>query len=266
MSESGGAVIRTWHDGALPHDVRAALERLAKNGDVRRIVVLPDVHLSADVCIGTVVATGHTLYPNAVGADIGCGVAAVALEGDAALLDSPQSAADVLGGLYASIPVIRHGHRAEPRLPEGLEARRLSVPRLETLKHREARRQLGTLGRGNHFVELQADETGRLWLMIHSGSRGIGQAIRDHHLARGATDRNGLRLLDAESTIGRDYLQDVAWAVDYADASRRAMAHAACEVIEGDLRGGGGGRDPAGLDGDRKLSRRRPRQRRSVVL
>jgi tRNA-splicing ligase RtcB len=231
VAETPGAVIRRWVEGPLPRDVEAALERLSRGEDVQRIAVMPDVHLSADVCIGTVVATKATLYPNAVGGDIGCGVAALAFDGEATLIDR-QSAALILAGLYAAIPMTRHGRKGARPLPSPLEARTLSAPSLEAVKAREAALQVGTLGRGNHFVELQADENGRLWLMLHSGSRGIGQAIRDHHLARGEVGGNGLRFLHSDSPQGRDYLHDVEWALEYADANRLAMVSAAREVVE----------------------------------
>ena len=109
MSERfGEAVVAAWTDGPLPRDARAAIERLARSDDVRRIAVMPDVHLSADVCVGTVVATSRSLYPNAVGGDIGCGVAAVAFDCAAAELDDPRRAAAILAGLYREIPLVRH--------------------------------------------------------------------------------------------------------------------------------------------------------------
>jgi tRNA-splicing ligase RtcB len=230
VAETPAAVTCRWIEGKLPRDVEAALERLARGEDVRRIAVMPDVHLSADVCIGTVVATAGTLYPNAVGGDIGCGVAALAFEGEASLIDR-QSAALILAGLYGAIPMTRHGRKGARPLPHGLAARTLSHPSLEAVK-KEAALQVGTLGRGNHFVELQADEAGRLWLMLHSGSRGIGQAIRDHHLARGEVGGNGLRFLHADSPQGRDYLHDLEWALEYAEANRLALASAAQGVVE----------------------------------
>jgi tRNA-splicing ligase RtcB len=232
MSDASGTVVRRWTDGPLPRDVEAALERLARSDDVVRIAVMPDVHLAADVCVGTVVATRRRLYPNAVGGDIGCGVLAVAFDADASVVENERSAAAVLAGLYGAIPMARHGRRRGPLLPAGLAARPLSAPSLEALKAREGALQLGTLGRGNHFLELQADEENRLWLMLHSGSRGLGPAIRDHHLARADTGAAGLRSLDAGSGEGHAYLDDMQWAVDYADASRRVMLAAACEVVE----------------------------------
>jgi tRNA-splicing ligase RtcB len=232
MSEEGEVIVRRWVDGPLPRDVEAALERLSRSEDVLRVAVMPDVHLAADVCVGTVMATRRRLYPNAVGADIGCGVLALAFDAEAAAVADERSAAAVLAGLYRAIPMARHGRRRAPDLPAGLAERPLSAPSLEALKAREGALQLGTLGRGNHFLELQADDEDRLWLMLHSGSRGLGPAVRDHHLAAAEVGRSGLRSLDAESPEGRAYLADMQWAIDYADASRRAMLAAACQVIE----------------------------------
>jgi tRNA-splicing ligase RtcB len=219
-------------EGPLPHDVEAAIERLRRSEDVRHIAVMPDVHLAADVCVGMVVATANLLYPNAVGGDIGCGVAAIAFDGEAALLDDERTAARILAGLYRRVPVIRHHRRTGPRLPEALDVVALSSPRLDALKQAQASLQIGTLGRGNHFVELQADEAGRLWLMVHSGSRGMGQAIRDHHLGQCSAGGNGLRFLSADSPAGDAYLHDVTWALEYAEASRRTMVQGVCDVIE----------------------------------
>lgn len=232
MSERSESVVRSWAEGHLPHEVRRAIERLARSDDVKHIAIMPDVHLSSDVCNGTVVATSRTLYPNAVGGDIGCGVAALAFEGEAALLGNEHAAAEVLAGLSRAIPLARHGRKGISALPEHLESRPLSTPGLEALKRREAALQLGTLGRGNHFVELQADEAGRLWLMLHTGSRGLGQAIRDHHLARCSTARSGLRFLEAGSPAGDAYLRDTAWALSYAETSRLGMVAAVCDVLE----------------------------------
>ncbi|HVQ29690.1 MAG TPA: RtcB family protein, partial [Vicinamibacteria bacterium] len=231
MSDRREAVVSRWLVEPLSPEVQAALERVARSEDVRRVAVMPDVHLSADVCVGTVVATGHTLYPNAVGGDIGCGVAGLRFLGEAAVLEDERLAAAVLAGLYDTIPTLSHRRGQEPVMPRELSERRLSSPALEAVKEGHALLQLGTLGRGNHFVELQADEEGNLWLMLHSGSRSIGQAIRDHHLARSTEGRQGLRHLDVESPEGRDYLGDLQWALDYAAASRRAMVDAVCQVV-----------------------------------
>ena len=223
-----------WLVEPLPRDVRAALERLARAPDVQHIVVLPDVHLAQDVCVGTVVATERSLYPAAVGGDIGCGMAAIATTARATDLVAEREAARVLAGFEARIPILRHRDLA-PALPSTLDARALSHAALEAERRREARAQLGTLGRGNHFIEVQADDDDRLWLMVHSGSRGMGQAIRAHHERAAERTRGGLLRLDAESPAGQAYLADMAWALDYAAENRRVLVRAAAEVLAEEL-------------------------------
>jgi len=214
-----------------PRAVADAIARLARATDVRRIAVMPDVHLAEGVCVGTVVATSYALYPDAVGGDIGCGVSALAFDVEAARIADPRTAAAILAGLYRRIPVKQHRLGSGSAWPQSL-ATALSAPALWPGRAREAVRQLGTLGRGNHFVELQADEEGRLWLMLHSGSRGLGQAIRAHHLAAATASACGLGFLDARTPRGQAYLADVGWAVAYAEANRRAMTEAVCTVLD----------------------------------
>jgi tRNA-splicing ligase RtcB len=225
------APIRAWLTEPLAPDVEAALARLAASPDVQQIAIMPDVHLAHDVCIGTVLATRRLVYPEAVGGDIGCGVAALRLHATADVLDDERAAAQVLGGLYRVVPALHHPVAQAPPLPPALEERPLSHPTLERLKAREARTELGTLGRGNHFVELQRDDEGGLWLMLHSGSRAIGQAIRDHHLRAATATATGLRSLDAETPAGRAYLADLDWALAWADENRRVMARAVAALL-----------------------------------
>jgi len=218
-----------WLAEPLPADVAAALERLQRAPSVEHVAVMPDVHLSRDVCVGTVVATSRLLYPAAVGGDAGCGMLAASFDVEAARLEEPRIAARVLAGLQARVPILKHAR--DGPLPETLAERSLSDGALMRERERTAGVQLGTLGRGNHFLELQSDEEGRLWLMVHSGSRGIGVTIREHHEARAERVRGGLRALDAETEAGRDYLLDLAWALDYASLNRERLMLAATEVV-----------------------------------
>jgi tRNA-splicing ligase RtcB len=231
MSESL-APIQAWLAAPMNHDVSEAIERLRRARDVQHVAVLPDVHLAADVCIGVVVATSRLIYPQAVGGDIGCGMLAVGFDVEAAALRDPGTAGRVLAGLGGAVPARRRNRRAAMAPPPDLELASLSHPGLEAIRRNEAAIEFATLGSGNHFVELQGDEDGRLWLMVHSGSRALGPAIRDHHV-RGAEDvGGGLRALNATSDEGAMYLNDVAWARRFADASRRAMAAEVGTVIE----------------------------------
>lgn len=236
LTFEGGPIVRRWLADPLPADVAAALRRTARADDVRRIAVMPDVHLAADVCVGTVLATRRLLYPAAVGGDIGCGVLAVAFDADAEVLASEQAAARLFRQLKEVVPANRH--RRPPDLPADLIDRPLSDAKLSAVARRDGRAQLGTLGRGNHFLEFQADEDGRLWLAVHSGSRAVGQAVRDLHVATAVKDAcalgrratGSLVTLDADTPAGQAYLADAEWARAYADANRRAMAAKAAKA------------------------------------
>lgn len=208
----------------MDQDVSEAIERLRRATDVQQIAVMPDVHLAADVCIGVVVATSHLIYPQAVGGDIGCGMLAIALDVEATVLEDPGIAARVLAALGRAVPARRRNRRSTIAQPDDVATMTLSQTSLEATRRNAGAIEFATLGSGNHFIELQADEDGRLWLMVHSGSRALGQAIRDNHLARAQPVGQGLRALDAGSHAGAEYLHDASCARRFADASRRAMA------------------------------------------
>lgn len=232
MSEPALAPIRTWLTASMNHDVSEAIGRLRRAPDVQQIAVMPDVHLAADVCIGVVVATSQLIYPQAVGGDIGCGMLAVAFDIEATALQDPGTAGRVLAGLGRAVPARRRNRRATITPPSDLETAMLSHSSLEAMRRNEGLIEFATLGSGNHFIELQSDEDGRLWLMVHSGSRALGPAIRDYHLGQAEDVGGGLRALNATSDQGAGYLGDVAWARRFAEASRRAMAEEVGTVIE----------------------------------
>jgi tRNA-splicing ligase RtcB len=223
MSNVNLPPFETWLAEPLPKDVATSLDRLRRADDVRHLAVMPDVHLSGDVCVGAVVATSELVYPAAVGGDIGCGMAAIAVDADAGLLADARHAAILLSNLRQCVPSNKHS--SQRAIPEELSALGLSDPQLAKAARRDGRVQLGTLGRGNHFLEFQSDAPGQLWLMLHSGSRAMGQLITRFHLDRAAPSKSHLVYLDANTSQGAAYLHDVAWARTYAAANRRAMLH-----------------------------------------
>ena len=228
------ARLRSWLAKPMPSDVSQSIERLRHADDVRHVAIMPDVHLANEVCVGVAMATLRLIYPAAVGSDIGCGMAAIGFEADTELLADERTAAQVLSGMYRQIPSIKHSRENAPvKLPSCIQESSLSDSRLEKLKQRDGRFQLGTLGRGNHFAELQADDQDRLWLMVHSGSRGMGQAITEHHLKKAMEkgQRGKLVSFDAESEDGRAYLADAAWAEAYAAENRLAMIAAVEQLL-----------------------------------
>jgi tRNA-splicing ligase RtcB len=117
-------------------------------------------------------------------------------------------------------------------VPDGLLAAPLSTASLEHAREALARRHLGTLGGGNHFLELDRDAEGGIWLLVHSGSRGLGAAVAHHH-ARAAVAHHDddLAGLDATAPEGMAYLGDLAWALDFARANRRRIEARALEVL-----------------------------------
>ncbi|NUO48284.1 MAG: RtcB family protein [Polyangiaceae bacterium] len=225
------AKIRSWLPNKPSRALEHGLERLASLDDVTRIAVMPDAHLAEEVCVGAVTATRRTIIPAAVGGDIGCGMLACAFDVEAARIDR-RAAARILSGLYDRIPPLVFPAGAAAPLTDPLASCALSAVSLERMKDREGRLELGTVGRGNHFIELQAAEDGRLWSLIHSGSRAMGPAIRAHH-ERSAEPQSerGLLVLDAESDAGRAYLADAEWAAHYATTSRERMMSAIADVL-----------------------------------
>ncbi|MFM7249792.1 MAG: RtcB family protein [Planctomycetaceae bacterium] len=234
LPEVEGVPVHAWLAGPLSTDVARSIERLARAPDVRRVAVMPDVHRAGEVCVGVALATGGLVYPAAVGGDIGCGMTAARFDVPAAdLASDPRLGATVLARLARAVPSIKGAPGTVPdTLPPGVEPEGLSDGRLAHAARREGRWQLGSLGRGNHFLELQADQDGALWIMIHSGSRGMGQAISAWHLARSAAPAPGaLPALDAGSEAGRAYLADVAWARAWARCNRARMRAAAAAIL-----------------------------------
>ena len=224
--------IKKWVSHRLSPEVDRSLKRLAKAPDIQYVAVMPDVHLATDVCVGTVVATKSMVYPAAIGGDIGCGVLTIKLDALADRFSDEREAIKLLDGLYRSVPRNRHPTiSASKQLPIELMERELSDSRLEKMKHRDARVQLGTLGRGNHFLEFQSTEDGRLCLMIHSGSRSMGQAITAHHLANINSTGKQLVGLDTTTDLGERYLCDMDWARKYAKLNRLGMLNATLKLL-----------------------------------
>ncbi|MBL8877883.1 MAG: RtcB family protein [Phycisphaerales bacterium] len=224
--------VAAWFAQPPDSDVKAALQRIARAPDVRALAIMPDVHLAEAVCVGAIVATDRLVYPQAVGGDIGCGMTALRIDTEAASITRPRSARRVLDALRVDVPVMRHRSlAAAPSLPVDLILSDLSDGGLAGAIRREAAIEFGTLGRGNHFLEAQAGDDGALWLMVHSGSRCVGQAIARHHLSQAEPAGGGLRSLDTATPRGAAYVNDASWAARFADFNRRCMLWRAVEIV-----------------------------------
>lgn len=230
-NKTPGVPVRSWLAAPLTPDVKRAIDRIARAEDVQRVAIMPDVHLASEVCIGTVIATTRVIYPHAIGSDIGCGMAAIAFGCEGAALDNAQAAPVVLAALRDHVPILRHRSLENSgAMPASLGG--LSLSALRTVAEREGRIELGTLGRGNHFLEFQRDQEDRLWLMVRSGSRVMGQEITRAHAANAERAGGGLVSLDTSGIAGQAYLNDVQWAVRYAAANRAAMIHSAAIALK----------------------------------
>ncbi len=224
--------VRVWARSVSPEAVRQLVRIASEPYVVEHVAAMADVHVSEGVAVGTVFATEHTVVPKSLGGDLGCGMSAVRLElgaeqFDRALLER------VVAELVRAIPAGSATHRGQGvPVPDALLASPLSTHTLDHTRSALARRHLGTLGGGNHFIELDRDAEGQLWLLVHSGSRGLGASIAEHH-ARVAdtTSTTYLPALDIRTPSGEAYFQDVSWALTFARANRATLVARAIEVL-----------------------------------
>lgn len=209
------------------------LERIAALPYVaEHVAAMPDLHVASGVAVGTVFATEGVVVPAALGGDLGCGMSAVRFDFPAAALPV-RALREMLAALGARIPVGAALRRArEPGVPDGLLELPVSTKSLEHARERLAPRHLGTLGGGNHFIELDRDSGGDLWLLVHSGSRGLGAAVAAHHIKAAEAQGSGeLPGLSVDSDAGRACLSDIGWALRFARANRDRLVREAVEVV-----------------------------------
>ena len=212
------------------------------------VAAMPDVHLGIGATVGSVIPTKQAIIPAAVGVDIGCGMIARRLSLTAADLDEARLR-KVFNQISRDVPVGFESHNdrearaaAAKRFKRGLERIMQRHPGIgkRVSKHTSWVHQLGTLGGGNHFIEVCLDESNRVWVMLHSGSRGIGNAIGSYfiELARRDAERLDLHLLDRDLAYFPegaqhfdDYVDAVGWAQDYARANRGEMMELVIDAL-----------------------------------
>lgn len=225
-----GVPIHLW-GRVVPAGALAQLGRIASQPYVvDHVAAMPDLHVANGVAVGTVFATHDTVVPAALGGDLGCGMSAVRFDFPAARLPGLR---EVLETLSRHIPVGDLTHRGKGvHVDDGLLATPLSTGALEHARARLAPRHLGTLGGGNHFIELDRDGGGDLWLLVHSGSRGLGAAIAAHHLRAAEEGGHGeIPGLRCDEPRARACLADIEWALQFARANRDALMRRATQVL-----------------------------------
>lgn len=213
------------------------------------VAAMPDVHLGIGATIGSVIPTHKAIIPASVGVDIGCGMMAVETSLKAEQL--PDNLRQLRSAIESAVPVGFNMHSVR-NIPEavagtvnaGLVRILKKYPKLaENAKRGTSQRwarQIGTLGGGNHFIEVCLDTEGKVWVMLHSGSRGIGNKIGSHFIAeakellthRGVKlpDKN-LAWFDEGTELFDDYVFAVEWAQDYAAKNRQVMMSAVIEAL-----------------------------------
>lgn len=244
---SQGVPIKAWVKGVtLDINAREQLARTAELPFVHsHLAVMPDVHWGLGATIGSVIPTVGAIVPAAVGVDIGCGMAAVRTTLTAS--DLPDQLGGVRSAIEAAVPHGRSKRRGrrdvgawghppdevaaawKEQLAPGFAALCEKHPRIKNSNHVN---HLGTLGTGNHFVEVCLDTEERVWVMLHSGSRGVGNTIarRFIELAKidledqlGSLPDKDLAYLEEDSPHFHDYVEAVEWAQDFARINREVM-------------------------------------------
>ena len=216
------------------------------------IAAMPDVHAGIGATIGSVIPTKGAIIPAAVGVDIGCGMSAVRLSIKAVQL--PDNLRRIRALIEATIPVGFELHKADKArnstirgLAPGLDKILSKHPKIANLQKKPYQtwvRQIATLGGGNHFIELCLDENQDVWVMLHSGSRGIGNAIGRYFIDLAKKDMRqhivnlpdkNLAYFEEGAQHFGDYVAAVHWAQDYAMANRREMMHFILEMLRREL-------------------------------
>jgi tRNA-splicing ligase RtcB len=202
------------------------------------VALMPDAHVGYGMPIGGVLAADGQVIPHAVGLDIGCGMRA--WRTNVTLAEMAPVRDRILNDIQRSVPTGFEWHgRSQAEKTVIFD----EMPDIAPLKAERAKaeKQLGSLGGGNHFLELQVDDDDVVWAMVHSGSRNVGKQMGEHydHVARAENRRSGspvplewgLAHLPIDSEAGREYLAVMHWCMSFADENRRLMADAIAAAI-----------------------------------
>lgn len=242
----GGVPIKAWTRGVPVEDgARAQLARAAQMPFIfKHVAAMPDVHIGIGATVGSVIPTKGAVIPAAVGVDIGCGMMAARTSLMAS--DLPDHLEDVRSAIEQAVPHGRsvgrgkrdNGSWGSPP-PAIVSAWATLVQRFDRICEKHPRLKntnnlvhLGTLGTGNHFIELCLDEEARVWVMLHSGSRGVGNAIGTFFIELAKQDMRKWHLNLPDEDLAYfpegtdhfdDYVEAVGWAQDYAALNRRMM-------------------------------------------
>jgi len=238
--------IKMWLDDIEPKAMEQAKNLANLPFAFKHIAIMPDSHEGYGMPIGSVLATKGVVIPNAVGVDIGCGMCAIQTN----IKDiEKENLKKILGHIRQSIPVGFDWHsesQDSALMPDGYDE--LFIVKKE---YDNAKRQIGTLGGGNHFIEIQKGSDGFIWIMIHSGSRNIGYSVANHYneaairlnekYFSSVTKEKQLAFLPIESKEAKDYIKEMKYCIEFALANRKLMMSKVLDAIyriEGDFNHG----------------------------
>ena len=203
----------------------------------KHIALMPDSHCGYGMPIGGILATKDVIIPNAVGVDIGCGMCAIKTtlqEANTELLKK------IMGKIREVVPV-GFNHQKEKQNDELMPDLDIPAHKIVEREYENALYQLGTLGGGNHFIEIQRDSEGYIWIMLHSGSRNFGFKVANYYneIAKKINEKwhssvpkeHDLAFLPIDSDEGQDYISEMNYCVNFAFANRKLMMDRICEII-----------------------------------
>lgn len=256
IETANGGTIKAWVKGVpVESQARTQLENVAGLPFVHsHLAVMPDVHFGRGATVGSVIPTMGAIIPAAVGVDIGCGMMAIRTSLKANVL--PDNLKSLRSEIERKVPV-GNGHGGNHKMAPASTTSRLKgsglVEKLDAIVDKHPKitadrfsTQLGTLGGGNHFIEICLDEEDRVWIMLHSGSRATGNRIGTYFIqeARAALEKRvlGYHLPDRDlaffmegESLFDDYTQAVLWAQDYARLNREAMMDRILQACRSEL-------------------------------
>lgn len=220
--------IKMWlndiEDGALEQAINISKLPFA----FKHIAIMPDSHQGYGMPIGGVLATKDVIVPNAVGVDIGCGMCAVRTSLNNIDIKTLKK---IIREIRKVVPVGFNKHK-ESQLMDWEEQFEGNIPKICMENWENASKSIGTLGGGNHFIEIQKGDDGYIWIMIHSGSRNLGLQVAEYYnkLALRLNKKwysnninKDLAFLPIDSEEGRNYLEEMNYCIDYALANRKLM-------------------------------------------
>ncbi len=239
--ELNNVPVKIWAKGVDPLAMKEIVNLSTLPFIFHHLAFMPDVHGGKGMPIGGVLATRGVVIPNAVGVDIGCGMCAVKTSLRVEDIPSEVLRKQILRGIRKQIPLGFDHHKAaqdEAFMPQGFDIDKLTEVKRQYVS---ATKQVGTLGGGNHFLELQKDTEGQLWIMIHSGSRNLGAQVGMYYNDKAKMLNRSwfssvnpdidMAFLPMQSDMAHAYWDEMNYCVEFALCNRRLMMQRICQVI-----------------------------------